>query len=140
MEKRTKIIAAVLLFGFLWHTIYYVSESEVKNGLQFSLTEEIQYVGSKRVNGLGIAQFIVPSHSVVSLTEAVEENWIYYAVINKEQNIERKSLDSLENEFYGEIIWWYACGKLHKRPEHMCILTQKDDIFYFWYVDDDILT
>jgi len=140
MEKRTKIIAIILLLGFLWHTLYYVSESEVKNGLQFSLAEEIQYVGSRRVNGFGIAQFVVPSHSVVPLTEAIEASWIYSAVINKEQNIEHKSFDNLEAEFYGEIIWWYSCGKLHRRPEHMCILTQKDDIFYFWYVDDNILT
>jgi hypothetical protein len=140
MRRRASVIAFVLLLGLLWQTIYYVSESEVRNGLQFQLTEEVQYIGSKRVDGLGIAQFIVPSEGVASLTEVMDVTWIYSAVVSKEQGIERKSLGDLEYAFDGEIIWWYSCGKLHNRPEHMCLLTQKDDVFYFWYIDDDILT
>ena len=140
MKKKASIIAIVLSLGLLWHTMYYVSESEVRNGLQFFLPKEVQYVGSKRVNGLGIAQFIVPSEGVASLTEAMEATWIYSPMINKEQGIAHKSLEDLEHAFDGEIIWWYTCGKLHRKPEHTCILTQKDDIFNFWYVDAEALT
>ena len=138
MKKQTLrllilLVAVVVMMVVTRLPQYYVSENDVKKGLNFSLPSEIEYV--ETLFSSRMAYFTVPADVVNDLTKTVEENERYIALdinVLKETEEKMRRDTPLTSHICGEIIWVYM-GVEGEDPMHVLFLAQDGEGFYLWY-------